>query len=116
MILVYMIVLRLLMMPMNIIMMMMTMNIIMMRITMNMTMMIITQVEVCGDTLVGSDKDNNLFFKTHTSSDVKGDDDDDDDDDEGDDDHHRTIALLKIIIAMIANYSSRPTQALISKV
>ena len=113
MILVYMIVLRLLMMPMNIIMMMMTMNIIMMRITMNMTMMIITQVEVCGDTLVGSDKDNNLFFKTHTSSDVKG---DDDDDDEGDDDHHRTIALLKIIIAMIANYSSRPTQALMSKV
>ena len=34
------------------------------------------QVEVCGDTLVGSDKDNNLFFKTHTSSDVKGDYDD----------------------------------------
>jgi len=26
---------------------------------------------VCGDTLVGSDKDNNLFFKTKTSSDVK---------------------------------------------
>ena len=40
------------------------------------------QVEVCGDTLVGSDKDNNLFFKTKTSSDVKG----DDDDEEGDDD------------------------------
>ena len=31
-----------------------------------------SQVEVCGDTLVGSDKDNNLFFKTKTSSDVKG--------------------------------------------
>ena len=39
-------------------------------------LMISIQVEVCGDTLVGSDKDNNLFFKTHTSSDVKGDYDD----------------------------------------
>jgi len=29
------------------------------------------QVEVHGDTLVGSDKDNNLFYKTQTSSDVK---------------------------------------------
>ena len=35
-------------------------------------MMVTYQVEVCGDTLVGSDKDNNLFFKTRTSSDVKG--------------------------------------------
>ena len=34
--------------------------------------MVTYQVEVCGDTLVGSDKDNNLFFKTRTSSDVKG--------------------------------------------
>ena len=35
-------------------------------------MMMKHKVEVCGDTLVGSDKDNNLFFKTRTSSDVKG--------------------------------------------
>ena len=29
-------------------------------------------MEVHGDTLVGSDKDNNLYYKLHTSTDVKG--------------------------------------------